>query len=60
MGGGHFFQCNPNIFVTYEPMQNFKTIAQTLLGERAHFGYCLGGMGVQNIFSHLNSKIFVT
>ena len=36
-----FFQCNPNIFVTYEPMQNFKSIAQTLLGEIAHFGYCL-------------------
>ena len=27
-------------FVTEEPLQNFKTVAQTLLGETAHFGFC--------------------
>ena len=31
---------NLHIFVTLDPMQNFKTEAQTLLGETAHFGFC--------------------
>ena len=31
---------NPNIFVTQEPMKNFKIVGQTLLGETAHFGFC--------------------
>ena len=65
-GGETFFQCNPNIFVTYEPMQNFKTIAQTLLGETAHFGFCLAeisffrGKGGSPIFFNWNLPIFVT
>ena len=32
------FFWNPNIFVTQDPIQNFKTVPQTLLGETAHFG----------------------
>ena len=63
MGGGTLFH-----FFTYEPMQNLKSIAQTLLAETAHFGYCLdeivfavGGYGGSKyFFLHLNSKIFVT
>ena len=34
------FHWKPNIFVTQKPMQNFKTVGQTLLGETAHFGFC--------------------
>jgi hypothetical protein len=36
-GGPRIFCCcwNPNIFVTQEPMQNFKTLRQSLLGELA-------------------------
>ena len=38
-GGLDFFSDWNVIFsVTQEPMQNFKTVAQTLLGETAHFG----------------------
>ena len=36
----YFFHWIPNIFITYKPMQNTKTVAQTLLGETAHFGFC--------------------
>ena len=40
VGGGSqfFFDWNVIFLVTQEPMQNFKTVAQTLLGETAHFG----------------------
>ena len=40
-GGGlsiFFSDWNVIFSVTQEPMQNFKTVAQTLLGETAHFG----------------------
>ena len=46
-------------------MQNFKTVAQTLLGETAHFGFCppkigfFGGLGgVPEIFFSLESSYF--
>ena len=40
VGGGLDFFSDWNVIfsVTQEPMQNFKTVAQTLLGETAHFG----------------------
>ena len=48
-------------------MQNFKTVAQALLGETAHFGFCPpkiglieGVGGVPEFFSHWNVHIFVT
>ena len=60
-----FFHCNPNIFVTQEPLQNFKTVAQTLLGETAHFGFCppkigffRGVWGFPEIFFPLESSYF--
>ena len=34
-----FSHWNLHIFVTKEPLQNFKTVTQTLLGETAHFGF---------------------
>ena len=42
-----FSHCNPIIFVCKDPMQNFKTAAQTLLGETAHFG---GRESPRNLF----------
>ena len=46
-------------------MKNFKTVAQTLLGETANFGFCLpkigflGGLGgVPEIFISLESSYF--
>ena len=57
-----YFHWNPNIFVTQEPLQNFKTLEQTLLGETAHFCFCppkigfFGGLGgVPEIFFLLGS-----
>ena len=40
-GGGlspkfFLFHWNPNIFVSKEPMQNFKILQYTLLGEKEH------------------------
>ena len=54
----YLFHWIPNIFVTYEPMKNFKTVAQTLLGETAPFGFCPPQIG---FFRGLvgSSKIFV-
>ena len=60
-----YFHWNPNIFVTQEPLQHFKTVEQTLLGETAHFGFCppkigfFGGLGgVPEIFFSLESSYF--
>ena len=67
-GSPEFFShWNPIIFVSQEPMQNSKTVAQTILGEMAHFGFCppkigffygaRGGRSPQ-FFSHWNPNIF--
>ena len=56
-----YFHWNPNVLVNQEPLQNFKTVAQTLLGETAHFGFCppqigfLGGQGGSPKFFSLES-----
>ena len=47
-----YFYWNPNMFVTYEPPQNFKTVAQTFLGETAHFGFCPPKIGPFFIGAH--------
>ena len=54
-----------NIFVTQEPLQNFKTVAQALPGETAHFGFCphrigffRGVWGVPEICFQLESSYF--
>ena len=42
-----FFSDSNVIFsVIQEPMQNFKTVAPTLLGETAHFGFCPPKIGI--------------
>ena len=62
--GSHYYSA----FDTKEPVQNFKTVAQSLLGETAHFGFCppkigliegVGG-GPRIFFSHCNVHIFVS
>ena len=60
-----FFHWILHIFVTQEPMQNSKTVAQTLLGETAHFGlfppkigFFRGVGGVPEIFFSLESSYF--
>ena len=61
----YLFYWNLNIFVTQEPLQNLKTVAQTLLGETAHFGFCppkisffRGLGGVPKIFFHFWAENF--
>ena len=57
-----FSDWNVIFLVTQEPMQNFKTVAQTLLGETAHFGFCPPKIGFcrgfwgSEIFSPLESS----
>ena len=54
------------IFLLLRSLQNSKTLAQTLLGDTAHFGFCppkigLGGLGGSpKIYFHWNPNIFST
>ena len=42
-GSPHFFcDCIVILLGIQEPMQNSKTVGQTLLGEKAHFGFFSG------------------
>ena len=62
----YLFHRIPNILVTQEPMQNFKTVTQTLLGETAHFGFWppqigffRGLVGVPKYFFFIGIFIFL-
>ena len=46
---------NPIIIVTFESLQNFETVAQTLLGEIAHFSFFPPLRGVPKMFLSLLS-----
>ena len=60
-----FLPWNPIIFVSKKHMKIFKTVAQTLLGETAHFSFCppkigffRGVRGVPEICFSLESSYF--
>ena len=54
----YLFVWIPNIFVTQEPIQNSQTVAQTLMGETAHFSFCSPQIGFFKGVGGGHPKIF--